>query len=148
MDGLNTGGVILHGIVLHPVATVVPLLTGIDTPIVVAGQEGLVTLALALEGFQFGGDVDGAIAIVTYIKRYDADGVAGYEELIALLIVEHKGKDAAEVLEEVDALLAIEGKDDLTIGTRLELVLTGKAATDFLMVVNLAIDGKHLLAIG
>ena len=109
-----------------------------------SGQERLIALTLTFEGFQFGGDIDGAVAVISYIKRYHADGVAGNQELIALLIVEHKSKNAAELLEEVDAFLTIEGKDDLTVGARLKLVLPSKAATDLLMVVDLAIHRQYL----
>ena len=65
-----------------------------------AGQEWLVAFALAFEGFQLGGDVDGAVSVVADIKRYHADGVAGYQELVALLVVEDEGKDAAELFEQ------------------------------------------------
>ena len=48
----------------------------------------------------------------------------------------------------MDALLTIEGEDHLTVGARLELILTCIATTDLLMVVDLAIHCQHLLAIG
>ena len=115
VDGLDRGGIILHSVVLHPVATIVPFLPGVDTPVVVAGKEGLVTLALAFEGLELGGDVDGAISIVADVEGDDANGISGDEEFVALLIVEHKGKDTTEVFEEVDAFLTIEGEDDLAV---------------------------------
>ena len=111
-------------------------------------QERLVALALAFEGLQFGGHVDGAVAVVTDIEGNDADGVAGYEKLVAFLIVEHEGKDAAEVFKEVDALLAIQSQDDLAVAAGLEVVLPGKASPDVLMVIDFAIDGQNLFLVG
>ena len=109
-----------------------------------SGQERLIALTLTFEGFQFGGDIDGAVAVISYIKRYHADGVAGNQELVALLIVKYEGENAAEVFEEVDALLTIQGQDYLTVGARLKLVLSGKAAADLLMVVDLTIHSQYL----
>ena len=94
MDSLAAGRIILDGIVLHPVAAVVPLLTWIDTPVIMSGQEGLVALTLAFEGLQFGGHINGSIAIIADIQRNHPYRIAGNQELIALLIVEHKGEDA------------------------------------------------------
>ena len=146
-DSLDAGRIVLDGIVLHPVAAVVPFLTRRHAPIVVARQERLVALALAFEGLEFAGDIDGAVAVVANIKRYDANGVTGYEEFVALLVVKHKGKDTAEVFEEVDALLAIKRQDNFTVGARLELVLSGIAATNLLMVIDFAVDSQHLLLV-
>ena len=148
VDGFDTGGIVLHGVVLHPIATIVPFHSWVYTPIVVSGQEGLIALALAFEGFQFGGDIHGAVAVISNIKRYHADGVAGNQELVALFIVEHESEDTTEVFEEVNALLTIQSQDNLTVGARLKLVLSGKAATDLLMVVNLTIHGQDLFTVG
>ena len=99
---------------------------------VVSGQERLVTLALSFEGLQLAGDIDRAVAIIADIKRYDADGVAGYQELVAFLVVEDKGKDAVKLLQHPADLLmsvttplspwrgaggeaSIESQDDLTV---------------------------------
>ena len=120
-----------------------------------SGQERLVALTLSFEGFEFGGHIDFPVAVVADIKRYDADGVAGNQELVAFLVVEHKGKDAAEGFEEGNgrkgvgllAPFAIEREDDFTVAARLKLVLSRKATANLLMVVYLAIDGEHLLAI-
>ena len=68
----------------------------------------LVALALSFERLQFGGHINRAVAVIANIKRYDTDRVAGNQKLVALLIVEHKRKDTAEVFEEVDAFLAIQ----------------------------------------
>ena len=146
-NGFYRGRVVLHGIILHPVTKIVPLLTWVNTPVVMSGEEGFVAFALTFEGFELGSYIDGAVAVISYIKRNDTDGVTGNEEFVLLLVVEHKGEDATEVFEEVDALLAIEGEDNLTVGARLELVLAGIAATNLLMVVYLTIDGEDLFLI-
>ena len=73
-----------------------------------AGQERLVTLALAFEGFQFGSHIHLAVAVIADIKGNHTDGVTGYQKLIALFIVEHKGEDTAQVFQEIDALLTIQ----------------------------------------
>ena len=63
-------------------------------------QEGLVAFALTFEGFQLRGDINGAVAVVTNVERYNAYRVAGDEELIVLLVVEDEGEDAVKVFEE------------------------------------------------
>ena len=93
--------------------------------------------------------------VVAYIKRYDADGIAGHEERAVLHIVEREGEDAGETLEERRERRAlggglpftVQGEDDLTVGTRLILIFLGRGA-DVLMVVDLTIDGEHLLLVG
>ena len=148
VDSLDRGRIILHGIIFEPVALVVALHAWVGTPIVMTGQERLVVLALSFERFQFGGHIHLAVGIATDIKGNHTDGVAGNEKLVGLLIVEHEGKDAAQVLEEVNTFLAIERQDDLAVGARLELILSGIAAADILMVIDLAIDSQDLFPVG
>ena len=74
--------------------------------------------------------------------------VAGYEPGVFLRVIEHKGEDTVESVDEVGAILFVERQNDLAVGTRLKLISSSKLATDILMVVYLAIDGEHLLAIG
>ena len=148
VDSFNTSRIVLHGIVVHPVATIVPFLTWIDTPVIMARQERLVAFTLSFKGLQLRGNIHRAIAVIADIKRYHTDGVTGNQELVLLFIVEHKGKDTTQVLEEVNTLFAIQGEYDLTVRTRLELVLSGIATANLLMVINLAIDGQHLLTVG
>ena len=143
VDNLHTGGIVLHRVVLHPVSTIIPLHAWIHAPVVMAGQERLIALALTFEGLQLGSHIDSAVAVVAYIKRDHPDRIAGNQELILFLVVEHEGEDATQLFEEIDALVAIEGQYHLTVGTRLELILPRIAATDFLMVIDLAIHGKH-----
>ena len=148
VDSLDRGRIILHGLIFEPVALVVALHAGVGTPVVMAGEERLVVLALSFERFQFGGHIHLAVGIATDIKRNHTDRIAGNQELICLFVVEHEGKDAAQVFEEVNALLTIERQDNLTVAARLELILSGIAATDILMVVNLSIDSQDLFPVG
>ena len=141
VDGLDRGGIILHSVVLHPVTTIIPFYTRRHAPIVMPRQEGFVTFALSFKGFQFGSHVDSTVTVVAYIKRYNANRIAGNEKLIALLVIEHKGEDAREVFEEIDAFLTIECQNHFTVGTCLELILSCIATTNLLMIVDLPIDG-------
>ena len=68
-DGFDGGWVVLHGIKLHPVALVVLAHAALATPVVMAGQEGLVALALAFEGFQLRGYIDGSVVVVANSSR-------------------------------------------------------------------------------
>ena len=113
-----------------------------------SGQEGFVLFAETFQGFQLAGNVHGAVAVIAYIKRYNANGVAGYQECILLLVVEGKGKDAGEVLQKVDAFLALEGQNHLAVAACMKVILTGIASADFLMIVDLTVHGQDLLLVG
>ena len=65
-----------------------------------AWQEGLVALTLSFEGFQFRGDIHGAVTAVTDIKRYHTDGVAGNQKLVFLLVIKGEGEDTTEVFKK------------------------------------------------
>ena len=148
VDSLYRCGVVLHGIVLHPVALVVTLLSWVGTPVVMAGQERLVVLALALEGFQLRGYVHLSVGIATNVQWDNANWVASNQEFVGFFVVKGKGKDTAQIFQEVDTFFAIQCQDNLAVAARLEIVLTGIAATYLLMVVNLAVNGKHLFVVG
>ena len=79
---------------------------------------------------------------------HDADGVTGDEEGVTLLVVEHEGENAAQVLEKVDAFLTVERQYDFAIAARLKRIFSGHATANLLMVVNLAIHCQDLLAVG
>ena len=64
------------------------------------------------------------------------------------MVVKGKGKDTAQIFQKVDSFFAVQCQDYLAVAARLEIVLTGIAATYLLMVVNLAVNGKHLLVVG
>ena len=71
-------------------------------------QERLVPLAFSFQRLQLRSHIDCAVAVVTYIKRYHADGVAGNQERIPLLVVKDKGEDTAQALQHPTNLLVSE----------------------------------------
>lgn len=149
--GITFGGrsvVVLHSGIVHPVAGVPAVHLALAPTVVVAGKERLVLVAETLKGFQLTAEVDVSILVASYIKGYHADGVAGDEVIVRLFVIEGKGEDAVQFFEEADAFVFVKGKDDFAVGTGLEGVFSGIAGTDVAMVVNLAIDGKHLFAVG
>ena len=97
-------------------------------------------LAETLKGFQFGADIYCSVVIITNVKRYNADRVSGNEKFVLLLVIKHKGENAADVLKEVDAFLPVEGKDNLAVAFRLEIILASIQASYLLVVVYLTID--------
>ena len=48
----------------------------------------------------------------------------------------------------MNAFLTIECQDDLTVRTRLKVIRTLKVLANALMVIYLAVHGKHLLSVG
>ena len=139
--------IVLHSVVAEPVALVVAFHAWSAAPAIMSWKKRFVAFALAFESLQLRSHIHCAVGIVAYIKRYNAYGVACNEKLIALLIVEGKGKDATKVLKKVDAFVAIERENNLTVGACLKLILTVIALAYILMVVYLAVYSKHLLAI-
>jgi hypothetical protein len=164
VDSIDRSGIVFDSIIAEPVALIVAFHAWLLAPVVVTWQEWLVTLALAFQSFEFAGHIDSAISVITNVKRYNTDRVTGNEEFIRLLVVEHKGKDAAELFQHPANLFVsattplalrrgaggeapIQGEDDLTIATRLKLILTSIATTNLLVVIDLAIDSQHLFAV-
>ena len=140
--------VVLYGIVVHPVAGVPALHLAFASPVVVSGKERLVFVTEAFEGFQFAAEIDASGFVAPYIKGNDTDRVAGNQVIVRLFVVEGESEDAVQLFEEVDAFVFIKGKDDLAVRTRLESVFPGIAGTDVAVVVNFAVDGKNLFAVG
>ena len=89
-------------------------------------KKRLISFALPFKRFQFAGHIHFSIAVVANIKWYHANGVASDEKLVALGIVEGEGEDAAEVVEKVDALLAIQCQYNLAVAARLKLIFPSK----------------------
>ena len=110
-------------------------------------QERLVTLALPFESLQLGSDIHRAVTIISNIQRDDTYGVTGNQELVILNVVEHEREYAAQLFEEVDALITVKRKNHLAVASRLKFVLSCKSATDILVVVNLAVDRQNLFLV-
>ena len=107
-------------------------------------QEGLVSVAVALQGFQFARYIHLAIVVVADVEGDNADGVACNEKCVGLCIVEGKGKDAAQVFQKVDTFVAIQGENHLAVAARLKLIGVSIAFAYFLMIVNFSVDCQHL----
>ena len=113
-----------------------------------AGKEGFVFITEPFEGFQLAGAVYFAVLILTYIERYDSDGVAGNEEIVFLLIIKGEGKDAVQVFEEVNTFVTVKGKDDFAVASRLEIIFSGVLCTNIPMVVDFSVHGEDLFPVG
>ena len=112
-----------------------------------SGQERLISLTLAFKRFQFGSHIDRSVLVISNVEWYHADGVAGNQKSILLLVIEHKSEDAAEVFQKTNALLTVKGEDHLAIALRLKRILSGKPAAGLLMVVDLTVHRQHLFTV-
>ena len=140
--------VVLHVVVLHPVALVPTLHSGVLAPVVVARQKRLVTLALTLQGLKLACHKHLSVGVVSDIKRYDAYMVAGDEESVLLLVIKSEGEDAVQIFEKVDALVAIKSQNNLAVAARLEIITPLVSFSYLLVVVYLTVHSQHLLAVG
>ena len=117
-------------------------------PVVVAGEESFVSLAITLKGLQLTGTIDRAVSIVSDIEGNDTDRVTRYEEIVFLLIVECKSKNAVEIFQKIDTLLPIERKDHFAVGASSVNISICRSLADFPMVIDFSVDRQRLLPIG
>ena len=108
VDIFYAGRIVFHGGIVKPVALVITPHARFLAPVVMPRQERLVALALSLQCFQLAGNIDFSVAVVSYIKRYDADGIAGNQELVPLLVIEGEGEDARKLFQKMSQRAAIE----------------------------------------
>ncbi len=147
-----------HSLVAHPVARVVALEAGGPAVVVVAGQEGLVVVAMPFKRLELAGHHDLAVGGIAHIERNHPYRVARHQKLVVLGIVEGKGKDAVQLLEHgYDGLVsrhalatqpAVEGQDDLAVAAGEKPVGAAQPCTQLAVIVDLAVHGQHLLAVG
>ena len=76
------------------------------------------------------------------VERDHADGIAGDHVPVAPGVVEHEREDPVQLVQEVGALLEVEGKDDLAVRIGREGVIR-VAGPQLAVVVDLAVDGQH-----
>ena len=158
---------LLHGGILEPIASIVTLHAWRLAIIIMSGKEWLVVVALTFESLQLRRHEHLAVLVEANIKRYYANGVAGDEELVAFGVVEGEGKNTVELFHHLGdaavhsififihkgrkvgilAHFAVKGKYYLTVGACLILVLASETCADILVVVDLAIHGKHLFLV-
>ena len=147
MDGRDTGLIVLDRVIRHPIALIISSHAWFSAPIIVSGQERLISLTLTFQRLQFRGHIDRSVLVISNVEWYHADGVAGNQKSILLLVIEHKSEDAAEVFQKTNALLTVKGEDHLAIALRLKRILSGKPAAGLLMVVDLTVHRQHLFTV-
>ncbi len=99
------------------------------------------------QGLELGSHVEIAVFVAPGVQRHDPHRVAGDQVAAALLVVEHEGENAVEVVQEIGAALLVEGEDHFAVRAGGELVGRGEATLELLVVVDLAVDRQHLLAV-
>ena len=144
---LYVGAVVLHGVVLEPVALVPAHHFPLAARPVVPGQERPDGAAYPFEGFLFRCDVELLVAVPADVERDDADRVAGDQVFVLFDVVQREGEDAADFFQQPDAQLAVERQDHLAVRACLEIVFAGQLGADLLMVVYLAVHGQHLFPV-
>ena len=87
------------------------------------------------------------VAVPSLVEGNDADMVAGNHVDILLAVIKTEGEDAVEVFKEINALVAVQGQDDLTVTLCQEFIFTLITLPDLLMVVYLTVCGKDELSI-
>ena len=116
--GLARGDVAIGGqgrlVPLHKLA-----LAGL---VVVARWEKLDLGADVVQTLQLGGDEEVAIAVSAPVQGVDADVVARNEKVAVSGVVDDKGEDAVEELDELGAQLVVEVEQGLAVGLGLEIV--------------------------
>ena len=135
------GRIVLYGIVFHPVACVPAAHHTLAAVEIMSGQEGLVFVAESLKCLELAGHVGLPVLVMSDIQGDDSYGVACNEVFVALLIVECEGEYAAQALQEVDAMGAIECQYHLTVAACLVFIFAGSLLSDLLVIINLSVDG-------
>jgi len=80
----------------------------------VAGREALQRLAAFVQTLELAGDHQVPV-LVALVERDDAYWVAGDNDFVVLAVLERKREHAAQVFEEVHALLLFEKEDGETV---------------------------------
>ena len=142
------GRIVLYGIIFHPVACVPAAHHTLAAVEIMSGQEGFVFVAESLKRLELAGHVGLPVLVMSDIQGDDSYGVACNEVFVALLIVECEGEYAAQALQEVDAMGAIECQYHLAVAARLVFIFAGSLLSDLLVIINLSVDGQHLFAVG
>src|SRR3546814_7602985 len=91
-----------------------------------------------------------AVAVVAPVQRTYTDRVARDHRPPARLVPQREGEDAVEPVEPGAwiGVLRIQRGDHLAVGAALVVVATRQRLLESMMVVDLAIDREHQLAIG
>jgi hypothetical protein len=111
----------------------------------VSRREGHNLVADGVQALELGSKVHGSRLLggESLIEGGDADGVAGGNGAILLLVVQHKGEHAVEVGRRIDVMFEIQRNDDLAVGCGLEGIALLELLSDQTVVVDLAVDGQN-----
>ena len=127
---------------------------GLSAHAIVSWKEWFILVAEAFKCLKLRANVCLSVLIMTDIERYNADWVASDEVLIVLLVIETESEDAVKLLENPRRILdfhafpvAVEGKDNLTVRARLELIASLIPLANLAMIVYLTVYGKHKLTV-
>ena len=140
--------VVLDRRVLHPVPFIPLFKLAILAPQVVSRREGLDALADRHQGLHLGGDIEVAVFVAAGIEGDDPHVVATNQVGILLGVIEDEGEDAVQIVQERRALLLVKGQQHFTVGVGLELEVDLEVLLQLLVVVDLAVDGQYVRALG
>ena len=90
--------------------------------VIMPRREGADLLAQADEVFGLAGEDDAAVIQVAVEQGADADGVPGGDEGVRLVVVDDHGELGVQLGEHVQAILPVQGQDDLAVAAALEFV--------------------------
>lgn len=110
----------------------------------VARREGSDLVADGVQALQLRGEIYrvAVLAVPALVETGDTHGVAGCDRPVELLVVQHEGEHAVQVLGCVKAILHIQRNNDLAVRMRLEVVGGLQGLSDQSVVVDFAVDGK------
>ena len=98
---------------------------------------------LVAQRLHFGGEPDTAVATPTPEQRHHADRISGGHDLARLLVGEHEGEHAVEVVDKVGAAFLVEVDDHLAVGPGGEPVFPRQPLFQLFVVVDLAVDRQR-----
>ena len=108
-------------------------------------REGADLPAQPHQVLRLAGKDDGAGAIIAVVQGPDADGVPGGDEIVLFGVVDDEGELCVQLGEHVQAVLFVQGQQDLAVAAALELVaffrqlpLQGAEAVDLAVADHVA----------
>ena len=107
---------------------------------VVSRRELVEVVNVTSQCLHFGGKPDGTVVLVSDVERHDADRVSSGEERIALCIRDHESEDTIEFVDELVAILKVQGYDGFAVACCQEGISRYLLLAQLFMVPNLAID--------
>jgi hypothetical protein len=114
------------------------------------GRESLDLVANGVERLKLGGKVNsvGLLGGPALVESCNADGVAGGNCAVLLLVVKNEREHAIKVLGRVDAIFKVQRDHNLAVRGGLEVVGGLQGLTNKTVVVDFAVDGEDNAVIG